>query len=232
MKPATDFDSFAHTYDAELDQALLLSGEGKDYFAQARVAWLARCLRILAEEPQSVMDYGCGIGGTAVLLHDLLGVKSVLALDVSVRSLEVAKSRYGADGVRFLSFEEYSPQEEIDVVYCNGVFHHIPVERRAEIVHYILRSLRPGGLFALWENSPWNPGARFVMSRCAFDRDALTLTPPGAARLLRAGGFQVLHTDFLFIFPRALRFLRFLEPQLSRLPLGAQYMVLCRKPAS
>jgi len=48
--------------------------------------------------------------------------------------------------------------------------------------------------------------------------------------LLRAGGFDVLRTDFLFYFPRVLRLLRGLERLLVRLPLGAQYQVLCRKP--
>jgi len=49
------------------------------------------------------------------------------------------------------------------------------------------------------------------MSRCAFDRNAITLTPPEARRLLRSGGFEILRTDFRFIFPRALRALRKIE---------------------
>jgi ubiquinone/menaquinone biosynthesis C-methylase UbiE len=230
MKPAAEFDSFAVTYDADIAHALSLSGETKDYFAQARVDWLAKRLQQLAEPPLSVIDYGCGIGGTAVLLRDSLGAASVVGLDVSASSLNVARSRFASNGLRFLGFEEYSPREEIEVVYCNGVFHHIPPAERPAAVSYILRCLRPGGLFALWENNPWNPGTRYVMSQCAFDRDAVTLTPPEAVELLRAAGFQVLHTDFLFIFPRVLKYLRFLEPRLSRFPLGAQYMVLCRKP--
>jgi SAM-dependent methyltransferase len=231
MKPAAEFDSFACGYEEYLDRALSVSGETSDYFAQGRVAWLARCLRNLGEKPRSVTDYGCGIGGTSVLLRKLLGVESVLGLDISARSLEIARSRYGADGNKFLRFEEYSPRAEIDAVYCNGVFHHIPVAQRSQAVSYAFRSLRPGGLFALWENNPWNPGARYVMSRCVFDRDAVMLTPPECANLLRVGGFELIRTDFLFIFPGWLKFLRLLEPWLSHLPLGAQYMVLSRKPS-
>ena len=67
------------------------------------------------------------------------------------------------------------------------------------------------------------------MSNCAFDKDAITIPPPEAKRLLRAAGFEILRTDFLFIFPHFLRLLRTLEVPLSRLPLGAQYQVLCRK---
>jgi len=36
--------------------------------------------------------------------------------------------------------------------------------------------------------------------------------------------------DFCFIFPHALRALRPIERWLTRLPLGAQYLVLARKP--
>ena len=67
------------------------------------------------------------------------------------------------------------------------------------------------------------------MSRCAFDRDAILLSPPEARALLRECGFEILRTDFRFIFPRALRALRKIEDLVHRLPLGTQYQVLCRK---
>jgi hypothetical protein len=116
------------------------------------------------------------------------------------------------------------------LAYCNGVFHHIPVSKRNEVVRYIARTLRPGGLFALWENNPWNPGTRYVMSRIPFDRDAVTLTAPETRRLLTDGGFEIIMTNFLFVFPRLLGWLRWMEPFMSGLPVGAQYLVLCRKP--
>ena len=115
-------------------------------------------------------------------------------------------------------------------MFCNGVFHHISPPARAPVIDYILRSLRPGGYFALWENNPWNPGTRYVMSRIPFDRDAITLSAPEARGLLQVGGFDILRTDFLFIFPRILHWCRGIEPLCSRLPFGAQYQVLCRKP--
>jgi hypothetical protein len=94
----------------------------------------------------------------------------------------------------------------------------------------IARSPRPGGLFAFWENNPWNPGTRYVMSRIPFDRDAVTLIPPEARQLLQKAGFEILRTDFLFIFPGVLKWLRWIEPSISHLPFGAQYQVLARKP--
>jgi hypothetical protein len=67
------------------------------------------------------------------------------------------------------------------------------------------------------------------MSRIPFDRDAKLISPPRARNLLARAGFGVLRTDFLFFFPRLLAALRPLEVTLSRIPAGAQYLVLCRK---
>jgi hypothetical protein len=67
------------------------------------------------------------------------------------------------------------------------------------------------------------------MRRIPFDRDAKLLSPPHARALLTRAGFDVLRTDFLFLFPRALSLLRPLERRLARFPVGAQYMILCRK---
>ena len=67
------------------------------------------------------------------------------------------------------------------------------------------------------------------MSRCAFDRGAFLLFPPEARAMLQDGGFEILRTDFRFIFPRALREFRKIEDFVCRAPLGTQYQILCRK---
>ncbi len=54
-------------------------------------------------------------------------------------------------------------------------------------------------------------------------------TWPPKKEELQAGGFEIVRSDFLFIFPGALRWLRGLESLLSNIPLGAQYLVLGRK---
>ena len=84
-------------------------------------------------------------------------------------------------------------------------------------------------MFALWENNPWNPGTRYIMSRVPFDRDAIVITPFEARRLLRDAGFEIISTDYLFVFPHLLRALRPLERLLTPFPLGGQYLVLARK---
>ncbi len=225
-----EFDSVADQYDTELDKALSVSGESKDYFARGRVNWLAACFRKLHFEPRTAIDYGCGTGDTCGLLRSTLQLQSVIGVDVSPRSLELARGRNEDEACKFLSFADHTPRGDVDLVYCNGVFHHIAPSERGAAVAYIYCALRPGGLFAFWENNAWSPATRYVMARCSFDREAVPISSPEAKKLLGANGFEILRTDFLFFFPSLLRPMRFLEPYLSRVPLGAQYLVMCRKP--
>jgi SAM-dependent methyltransferase len=230
MSNAPEFDHHADNYDAELNQGLSVSGEDKEYFAQGRVQWLKHCLEELQQSPASAIDYGCGTGDTTILLRDAFQLSSVLGLDTSARSLELARLRHASKECNFLSIGEYIPKEDLDLVYCNGVFHHIPVATRTSAVDYVFRCLRPGGWFAFWENNPWNPGTRYVMSKIPFDRGAETIPPSRAIKMLQGRGFQIVGVNYLFLFPRFLQALRFLEPYVCRIPLGAQYQVLCKKP--
>lgn len=177
----------------------------------------------------SVLDFGCGTGVSAELFLKCLGVQRFTGVDVSEKSLAVAQKAHGGEGKEFTLIQNYAPRAEFDLAFCNGVFHHIPPPERPESAEYVFRALKPGGLFAVFENNPWNPGARLVMRRIAFDRDAIRLWPSESRRLLRNAGFTILLTDSLFYFPRAFAWLRGLEPMLAALPFGAQYLVLARK---
>jgi trans-aconitate methyltransferase len=223
------FDAYAAGYDAALDRGIRASGEAKEFFVEGRVGWLARSLRELGESPAAVMDFGCGTGSTAPVLRDRVGAAAVTGVDVSAGSVAEARRRHEGAGLRFACVADCPPEGRFDLAYCNGVFHHIPPAERPGALSYLRDALRPGGLLALWENNPWNPGTRYVMSRIPFDRDAVPLSAVEARRLLRANGFSVVRTDHLFVFPRCLGWLRGLEPRLAGLPLGAQYQVLARK---
>lgn len=232
LVPATQvaaFDAFASRYDEALHRGLSATGESADYFARGRIDWVAHRLAQLRSQPRAVLDFGCGTGSSVPHLLRLTGCSRVHGVDVSEASLEVARAAHGSTTVTFDTPDAAIAPGMFDLAFCNGVFHHIPLAERASAVGTVWRALRAGGLFAFWENNPWNPGTRYVMSRIPFDRDARTLSPPEARRLLRASGFEVVLTDFLFIFPAFLSALRWLEHRLTALPLGGQYLVLARK---
>lgn len=229
MKRQADFDKYAATYDATLAESLSVSGEDKEYFASGRIALLAKRLQSIQEQPCAIMDYGCGTGSSLTVLLEMLGAKSAIGIETSAELLNLARKNYRDQRVTFLLTDDYQPQGTMDLVFSNGTFHHIQPEDRPAALSLIHRSLKPNGLFALWENNPWNPGTRYVMSRCAFDQDAVPLSPLEARRMVQEHGFEVLNTEFAFIFPKSLRWFRSLEPLAASLPFGAQYQVLCRK---
>jgi SAM-dependent methyltransferase len=224
------FDAYADHYGDALAKGIAVSGESKEYFARGRVAWMAECLNREGAVVDRVMDFGCGTGTATPFLFDELGALAVVGVDISGASVARAREEHPDPRASFHSMTGPVERGAFDAVYCNGVFHHIPPAERLGALAYIFAVLKPGGYFALWENNPWNPGTQIVMSRIAFDRDAVKVSAPEARRLLRAAGFKIQRTDFHFIFPSVLGFLRFLERPLSQLPLGAQYQVLARKP--
>lgn len=225
-----EFDDYADGYADALQQGLKYSGEDATYFATERVKWLARRLEQLQFAPRSLLDFGCGNGASTPIFLSTLNIVEVTGVDASQRLLEVARREHASPRSTFVLQADYEPKGQADLAFCNGVFHHIRPSERADALDFVAKALRPGGLFAFWENNPWNPATRFVMSRIPFDRDAITISPPEARQLLRKAGFEIVRSDYPFFFPRILRWLRPLERWFAGIPLGAQYLVLARKP--
>jgi SAM-dependent methyltransferase len=225
----SEFDEYAAHYEEALQRGLSLTGEDKDFFAAGRINWLRRQIGRLGQKPISCLDFGCGTGTAASYLHDGLGIESYVGFDPSAASIERAQLEKSFRGAIFTCDPASIEPESADLAFCNGVFHHIPIDQRTAATKLVWNALKPGGIFAFWENNRWNPIVHYMMSKVPFDDDAQMLFPHQARDLLKAAGFTILSTDYLFIFPSVLRALRPLETFFSKLPLGGQYMVLARK---
>lgn len=229
MSPA-EFDRYARSYEQDLAKSLSATGETREFYARKRIDWTARCAARLGVSVRQILDYGCGDGANAPMLAARFNAEHVLGVDVSPESIAIALQANPVAGLRFLCSNEWMPDGTIDLAFTNGVFHHVLPADRQECLQAVRRALRPGGLFAFWENNPWNPGTLYVMSRCAFDEHAIKISPRAARKLLAQSGFQILRVDSLFYFPRQLSFLRSAETWLRAVPLGGQYLVLCQNP--
>lgn len=215
-------------YDAMLNQGLRVSGESKEYFALGRIKEIIRTLPP-GFNVSKILDYGCGIGDTSKALAEHFPNATIVGSDLSENAIEHARSKHQCDRIKFIHLSEI-PENAFDLAYVNGVFHHIPLHLRDSAASQVSAALKKNSFFAFFENNPWNPGTRYVMSRIAFDRDARTLSYLEAQRLLSRNGFSgIPSTRFLFYFPRVLKALRPLERYLASLPLGAQYLVMARK---
>ena len=228
---ASLFDNYCDDYDAACQQGLALTGEARDYFARRRIELTADWLRALDAGPVTrLLDFGCGTGDSAAVLLEHFPLARLVGVDVSGRAIERAVRNHGQHRARFARVDEVRELPAQDLVYTNGVFHHIAPAERPAAARRLLQWLRPGGWLALWENNPWNPGTRLVMRRIPFDRDARPVDAVAGRRLLCAAGLRVVGVRFCFCFPRVLARLRWLETYLMHLPLGAQYCLLARRP--
>jgi 2-polyprenyl-3-methyl-5-hydroxy-6-metoxy-1,4-benzoquinol methylase len=100
---------------------------------------------------KKVLEIGCGLGTTAVLFARA-GAEKVTAVDVSERSLEIAKQQAAVNGVsdRMAFFlanaEELSksiPEEKYDLIFSFGVIHHTPHPER--VLNELRGYLKPDG---------------------------------------------------------------------------------------
>jgi SAM-dependent methyltransferase len=224
-----EFDRSAREYERLFQPWLRIAGASREYFARSRLKWLSHLLHEQKIVPKRVMDFGCGTGMSLSLLADILEAEEVIGLDPSEESLAVARESVQSRPVQLATPSSYLPQQDLDLVFCNGVFHHIPQAEQPAAIDYVYRCLRPGGMFAMWENNPWNPIHAFAMKHSEIDENAVPLAPPASRRLFGPERFRVIRTDYLFFFPGYFTWLHPLEKWLVKVPVGAQYQVLARK---
>ena len=104
VKPSSDqapFDAYAGDYDAALAEGLSVSGEDKNYFAKGRIDFLSKKLNRLNSKTRSALDFGCGTGTSTPLLLEVLRLESVRGVDLSPKSIEVARRVCRGDRIRF-----------------------------------------------------------------------------------------------------------------------------------
>jgi SAM-dependent methyltransferase len=224
--PEQLFDRAAE-YEAMLNQGIGLSGEHQEFFIAGRIRDLQSQV---PPNPRRILDFGCGTGKSCERLAEAFQAAQIVGADLSEEALRHAKTNFGSNRVTFANIADLPQLERFDLCYINGVFHHILPGERQQTLVMIRELVAPGGHLALFENNPWNPGTRMVMSRIPFDRDAIPLSYLEARRRVKAAGFHVYSTRFLFYMPKALAPLRFIEPLFVNVPLGAQYYVLASVP--
>jgi SAM-dependent methyltransferase len=225
----TGFGEVGGGYGAQLARGLRLTGEPAEYYARRRIARVRDLARQLWLTPRAVLDFGCGTGTSLGLLRDAFPEARIVGFEPEPELVAVARTTAAAACAELVGREDLLETGFADLVYCNGVFHHIARENRAAAAHRVARALRASGIAFVWENSPFNPGTRMVMARIPFDRDAVLLRPSELRALQRGAGLTHVTTEYHFVFPRPLRLARPLESALRTLPLGGQYLVVGRR---
>lgn len=111
-----------------------------------RIPWIIREIKQRLPSPISALDIGCGAG---FLTHALSCEDcDVAGIDLSEKSLEVAKKHDPTGRVRYFHGDAYSlpfPDRSFDVVFAMDILEH--VEEPERLIREASRVLKPNGLF-------------------------------------------------------------------------------------
>lgn len=230
MKKA-EFDQFADEYDATHSENIRISGESPEYFAEYKIADIAREAVGLGPDVR-ILDFGAGIGNSVRHVKKYFPKAALTCLDVSHRSLDIARRRFPGLA-NYEAFDgEYIPHAdgEFDIAFAACVFHHIDGSRHMHYLEQLNRVLRPGGRLFVFEHNPLNPLTRNAVDTCPFDENAVLINARQMRELFRKAKFDEVTLQYRVFFPGFMRWFRPLERALTRLPLGAQYFVCGQKP--
>lgn len=196
--------------------------EARKYFVESHIPGFAEFERWRGKK---VLEIGCGIGTDTI--NFARGGAQVTAVDLTERSLEIARQRakvFGVeDRVRFIQanaerLSDYVPVEAYDLVYSFGVIHHTPHPRNVieQIRKYVHRDSTVKIMVynrwswkVLWILLVYGKGQFWKLDRLIAEySEAQTGCPVTYAysrkegrRLLGAGGFHVTRTQVDHIFP-------------------------------
>jgi ubiquinone/menaquinone biosynthesis C-methylase UbiE len=218
-----DFDQYADTYRMAVDQA---AGVSAEELAGEKARMILEVLADCVGSPKQlqVLDIGCGIGLIDQELNS--GVAELCGVDVSLRSLELARTR--APAARFVHYNGRGlpfADSSFDAVFASCVLHHVPLAARRGFMVEMLRPLRPKGAVIVIEHNPFNPVTRRTVSRCAFDADAVLLRSSETMRLITEVGAAVAGRRYVGFSPLRNAFVERVEHAIGWLPIGAQYCV-------
>lgn len=219
--PKVDFDDYTDNYNSLLRESTGFFTESEAYFAKYKVDILRREVRATAKR---LLEYGCGIGRNIPFLRAAFPEATITGSDISAASLEIAREEN--PGIEFfLEQNDVDIVEPYEVIFVAGVFHHIPVSARAEVMNVLYQRLAPGGTIVIFEHNPFNPVTRKIVNDCPYDKDAVLLKPSELKNRLIDAGMSVSHSAYCLFVPPSLPMLLPLETKLGWLPLGGQYWV-------
>lgn len=228
-----NFDLFSSHYEQCLADPIKtwFGGDSSYYYVQLKADELCRHLGRLGLQTKtlSVLDVGCGIG----LAMNMLETKfsHVSGVDASKGMIDEARKRFSRQLNFQVSHGDHLPfaDNQFDVVYSMSLFHHVPSPGRLTVLREMTRVARNGGWVINFEHNSLNPVTRWVVTRCALDRDATLLGARELSSLCRSSRLHDIHTRFILFFPKTLKHLRRIETSLFWCPLGGQFYVAGRK---
>lgn len=224
-----EFDKYIDDYRTNLTKALTLSGHSSTYFAQYKAKKLAFWLKSLTNQAIKILDFGCGDGMMTDFVAKEFAQAQLFGVDPSPKSIKAAQLKYPA--INFclnsqttsdLPFED----NEFDIIYSAGTFHHIPFEQHSAYLHELKRITKKNSYIVILELNPLNPLTVLTFKRNPIDYNAQMLMFWYCKKLVRSAGKSAI--KFYCFFPKWFSWLQCIEPWLEKIPFGALYAVIIK----
>lgn len=122
------------------------AGDYADRFTAAKPGRELKAFVALLPPGGTVLDLGCGPGGTSANLRD--AGFSVTASDASQGMLDIARDRFGING-RLATFDQLDDIDAFDGIWCNFSLLHAPRTDMPAHLARIHRALRTNGVLHL-----------------------------------------------------------------------------------
>ncbi len=226
-----EFDSYIKDYRKDLDNHLALSGENSSFFAEYKALKLKEWLGKQALTAQKILDFGCGDGLMTNFVSVHLPNAQLYGVDPSPDSIKAAQKNYPHLRLSVSYDERYDldfPTAYFDIIFAAGAFHHIQFKHHNGFYKELFRILKPNGVLVTFELNPLNPLTYRTFKKNPIDQHATMLKPWYAYQLGKEWA-RKRSLKFYCFYPHALRWLRFSEKYLTKIPAGALYATIFTK---
>jgi len=232
LETFAEFDHFADDYYEMHQKSIAKTGETPEYYTEYKIADLAAIVRDLHIPVARIADFGSGVGASVPFFRKHFPGSAINCIEVSPRSIEVAKARFpGSENYHQIEKGRIPIEDgSQDIVFSACVFHHIPHDQHVHWLGELRRIARPRGLLTIFEHNPLNPIMVRAVRASPMDANAHLIRASEMRDRARKAGWESDRITYRQFFPRPLAGLRPLEKYMGRLLLGAQYHMTARRP--
>lgn len=235
-----EFDKIASSEDFESWHRGVISGSGfsPNFFYEYKVKEVLRVLtKYNIKLPQSILDFGCGMGGTAPYLRKYFPNAEIHGVDISEELIKTAKEKQAAYNIKYAALKHVDGVAKIpfdmqfDLVFISQVFHHMPREEHFNALMACKDCMIPNGFIFVFDLNPYNPASRIVFNKHdkSLDKNANLIYPTYLKRQMKQCGFRISRLNYTLFFPKFLSIFAPLERYMSWIPMGAHYYLMCEK---
>jgi SAM-dependent methyltransferase len=225
------FNDVASDYRSLHSDAVKISGETSEYFAEYKIIELKKYFD--RTSAIKILDIGCGDGISAGFFQKHLDVIQYDGYDISEESVKIARERnlHNTSFYYYEGFELNAAADKYDLVFISCVMHHVDHSNHLNLLQQAYKALKEGGKLVIFEHNPYNPITRKIVRDCVFDKDAVLIKPSVMKKVASDAGFPDVRCFFTLFFPRKkfFNFLLAVEKYLSAVPVGGQYYILATK---